>query len=952
MRELCKKIFIPFGLFAAMVSMLSAESIVDAGQKNTNLFPGKIIAGSLDIRTPGSAARVNMQQAKEDGYNVMAVTYGEVYGTEISFTSSGSEISKQTAIDKIINAKKAGVKILLVVGGIPNTFHPGIKQGQLDPKILGKGMSSAEINILATNIVSFLKKYGMSGIVYAIKKYTSSKFINDLSMKIKAIDSNLIVAAGPEVNDYHLVTTGKSNDYDLAIQSGNIDYLFIQEYNAFMEADPDFISNSYSKLIENSKIPLQTKIVIVEPTNAVSGGTNTLYHPEGNATESLTTKEAVALMLPQLEKLKFKPRFAGMGGWSLNTDYAADLYGDPKHRPGAFAKELKSCIYNNICAPTDKKIQGPVIAGFLTLWGKNGSYNISGQQVNTEPVNISMPKDKEYCDQDPEVCKYNVIIAAYLTYVSSKGFTLSFNDENGSSKKIYTPAELKIFIDYMKSKGKHVLVSVGGKFSHIDWRTVNLNDMVQIVQSYGFDGVNFDLTDSDIPKDKDVSRIAAKKIINAITKLKQKDHSFWLTFSPEWHYIVAPVAKSSNDNIYANHHYIDLLQDIGIDNINYIWLDTYAERPADAIIGFDKNEAGQYQRVSPIDSYPKFLASLAWALTTQKGYETNLPKYKSDIPFNIPANKLVFVIPATKGTVHGGMTYVLSKQDINDTVALINKNKASFAGFAVWTIDFDSTKINDGDLSKGYSHEPWVITNAISEIELPSVVSQVVTKGSKSVNTKVSKEQGRTIDTGIISYPDKIGTYKSDTIISYQGKKYKCLSALELKLCNDKSYIPNGLHGYLAWEELGDYDAVKKSLSEKQEFASDGKTLKYPSGIGSYVAEQIVAAGDRRFECQEGKRDACNNIKYDPIGPEGYKAWNDVTGDIAHLREKSKQVKPKGAEYIYPNGIESYSGGTVVAVGSELYRCKVGPESSLCLMEVYSPTGKYGSDAWLKLGNE
>ncbi|MED7788907.1 hypothetical protein [Francisella sp. 19X1-34] len=33
----------------------------------------------------------------------------------------------------------------------------------------------------------------------------------------------------------------------------------------------------------------------------------------------------------------------------------------------------------------------------------------------------------------------------------------------------------------------------------------------------------------------------------------------------------------------------------------------------------------------------------------------------------------------------------------------------------------------------------------------------------------------------------------------------------------------------------------------------------------------------------------------------------------------------------------------------EHYRCKVGPESSLCKEFAYSPLGKYGSDAWVKV---
>ncbi|MDE4998783.1 hypothetical protein NAI79_10550, partial [Francisella tularensis subsp. holarctica] len=81
----------------------------------------------------------------------------------------------------------------------------------------------------------------------------------------------------------------------------------------------------------------------------------TIYHPQGNATKSLTTEKAIKLLLPQLEKLKFKPRCAGVAGWSLNTDYAADLYGDSSHNAGSFAKGLSACIYKNTCTEIDNQ---------------------------------------------------------------------------------------------------------------------------------------------------------------------------------------------------------------------------------------------------------------------------------------------------------------------------------------------------------------------------------------------------------------------------------------------------------------------------------------------------------------------------------------------------------------------------------------------------------------------
>ena len=184
-----------------------------------------------------------------------------------------------------------------------------------------------------------------------------------------------------------------------------------------------------------------------------------------------------------------------------------------------------------------------------------------------------------------------------------------------------------------------------------------------------------------------------EKIVRMLATIKQKDPSFWLAFSPDWHYIVAPLAKNGKDNIYTNYSYIDLLNNIGINNINYIFLNTYSEKAADGILSFYKNDQDEYLKVSPLDGYAKFLASLSWALTTQDGYDANLPKYKTSKPFEIPASKLVFIIPATEGATHSGMVYVPSKQDIDEAVTLMKEHKASFAGFAIYTMDFDATEI-------------------------------------------------------------------------------------------------------------------------------------------------------------------------------------------------------------------------------------------------------------------
>lgn len=62
-----------------------------------------------------------------------------------------------------------------------------------------------------------------------------------------------------------------------------------------------------------------------------------------------------------------------------------------------------------------------------------------------------MPKNKEYCDQYPEICKYNMLIIGDIIYREDKDkFDLSFKNTKGIETQ---PRRTKTFINYMKQKG-------------------------------------------------------------------------------------------------------------------------------------------------------------------------------------------------------------------------------------------------------------------------------------------------------------------------------------------------------------------------------------------------------------------------------------------------------------------------------------------------------------------
>ena len=168
-------------------------------------------------------------------------------------------------------------------------------------------------------------------------------------------------------------------------------------------------------------------------------------------------------------------------------------------------------------------------------------------------------------------------------------------------------------------------------------------------------------------------------------------------------------------------------------------------------------------------------------------------------------------------------------------------------------------------------------------------------------------------------------------------------------LCNDKRYIPNGSLGHLAWHKL-DNSRKKKQITKKKEELIN-KIVEYPNNIGNYKFGQVVKVGSREYKCLIGKQKECNDLVYSPNGSLGHLAWSIISKTLIQSDNNSSvgQAVPKGADFIYPNGIKYYKGGTIVIANNLLYRCKMGPESSLCAQKVYSPLGQYADDAWIKL---
>jgi chitinase len=295
-----------------------------------------LIAGYLDATATGSALKVNMNQAHQDGYNMVIFGFAKISGANIDFYDASS----QTVIQqKLTDAKNNGMKVLISVGGQANTFNPG-------------SLDSAQLSQLATNIVNFIKTNHLDGIDFDIEVKTDPNLILTLLQDIRNIDANVLLTAAPQINNGQLVSTGNNQDYQSAINAGLFNYLFLQEYNTPPQNDISYISSIYPTI--KAQVPSQTKIVTGQPTAGVAAGTTSIYHPTPEQT--LNTQEVTPKMLPELLKINGDSQYGGVMGWSLNVDYDAGDYGDATHIAGTYAYGLKDCVLNNQCVtpPTPK----------------------------------------------------------------------------------------------------------------------------------------------------------------------------------------------------------------------------------------------------------------------------------------------------------------------------------------------------------------------------------------------------------------------------------------------------------------------------------------------------------------------------------------------------------------------------------------------------------------------
>lgn len=321
---------------------------------------------------------------------------------------------------------------------------------------------------------------------------------------------------------------------------------------------------------------------------------------------------------------------------------------------------------------------GKYNATYWSSWGGNTAYgDAKGGSFATSYVPLN---------KIPAV--YNVIIYAFVETADKHTPAITSGYE--------TPEAIKAEIKEVQNQKRKVLISVGGQNGHFELATdadvkTFVTGMEQLIDSYGFDGLDIDLEGSSLGSYGTNFGKAVKEIADHYRTTTKKD--FMITAAPEWS---TPLA--------VNGFYDKAFQAIGMNNINVIWPQFYNQGAGN---GVNVNPNG-WTVVAPNNGMDKFISALVWALATPEGHAANSQM------ITIPADKLAIGLPAANGAAGGAGIYVADSNQMRAAWSDLASKNIHPAGFMNWSADFDALSRNVGDAH--YNHTAWEFGNTAAEL--------------------------------------------------------------------------------------------------------------------------------------------------------------------------------------------------------------------------------------------
>ncbi|MBN1410924.1 MAG: hypothetical protein JW969_08765 [Spirochaetales bacterium] len=283
----------------------------------------------------------------------------------------------------------------------------------------------------------------------------------------------------------------------------------------------------------------------------------------------------------------------------------------------------------------------------------------------------------------------NIAFAVPVSAGSTNG-QMTFSISSGDAS--YGDAEFRADIRTMQSRGKKIVLSIGGYegyFSLTSSSAVStfVNAIKGYISSYGFDGIDIDLEQSSVQfnsgADPDFANPTSPKVVNMISAISQIVNSyssnFILSWAPETFYLQLGYQYYGGLN-----PYVDTRAGVWIPMIHalrsrttYVHAQLYN---SGAILGTD----GQYYTMGNAAS---IVAMCKMVIT---GFNVN--QDASHFFPGLRADQVVIGVPASASAAGSGQ---VSNSELQSAFTTINNSYSGLRGIMAWSINWDSYQNNN-----------------------------------------------------------------------------------------------------------------------------------------------------------------------------------------------------------------------------------------------------------------
>lgn len=257
----------------------------------------------------------------------------------------------------------------------------------------------------------------------------------------------------------------------------------------------------------------------------------------------------------------------------------------------------------------------------------------------------------------------------------------------GGNAKNYTLSDMKKDIALLQSKGKKVVLSIGGYegYFYLESKSaVNqfVKDVCSFIDEYNFNGIDIDLERDSVQftsgADPDFKNPKSPRIVNTISAIRQicdkYDENFILSWAPETFYMQQGYTYYGGLNGYVDARCGDYLPMIYAlrDKTTYVQTQLYN---SGAIKGIDGNYYSMGDEKSVVAMCEMLL----------KGFYIN-----GDSRYFWPglrADQIVIAVPSSSGAAGSGQ---VSNSALQSAFRKLEKNYPGIRGIMAWSINWDS----------------------------------------------------------------------------------------------------------------------------------------------------------------------------------------------------------------------------------------------------------------------